>query len=1023
MPALKEFANFITLNTANLADTYTQLLEESGDGYELIAANHRMSSARKLLKAVTASYESGTSAPLLHLFDESADDEPRRWSKDIAAPHPLLEIECLGQTLAPVVTDLESSKFLWQLLSEVRTAVLKTTEQMPPATAPVKASPETDESTPVAAAQTISVIEPPTTVSTDEWLGGQTALLRTLIDSSPDLIYVKDTESRILISNITNARAVGLDDPEALIGKTDRDFYPEEMAGQFLADDQRVIQSGESLVNQVEPGLAADGTRIWVSTTKIPFYDNQGRVAGIVGIGRDITDRKMTEEKLQASEDLFRSALDALPQNIYRKDRDDRVIFANKAYLSTVDMTLEELVGKTTYDLYPKELADKYAADDLKVIETGEAVDVVEAHEVPASGQTIYVRVVKTPITETDGTIIGTQGIFWDVTERVEAEKILAKRANELETVAEVGTIISTIFDTQELLQTVVDLTKERFGLYHAHIYLLNRMGDALDLAAGAGGVGRQMAAEGWRIPLHQEQSLVARAARTKKGFIVNNVREEAGWLPNPSLPDTKSELAVPLIVGGEMLGVMDVQSDKENYFHNEDLHIQTILGAQIAVAIQNAGQHEKTHTALTASEILAREQAVLYELGQALTARLSVDQVLEEAYRQASRLIDTSNFYIGLYDEENAEIEFSFIVSDSEIDKSIKKIPVSEGIAGYIVRNKISLLFEDNVRARQEALGIKLKGQESQSWLGVPLMVGDRVLGVMAVQSFTTSHLYDEHSQELLSAIGSQAAIALQNAILFENITHAQQEAEARLHETQILQKFTQKLAGTLEVNDVIEAFFEASTALTDADYVIFSLVDQAHQRVRAVSGFNVTPDHLANANHPLDSDDIMADIIRTGQTEIIVGWDERFDPAVFAAEGMDDWGQRIFTPVKVRQETLGLVEVGYKEQAERAAQETQVKLLRTLVDQAAIALESAQRYEMSRKAARREQVIREITDKLRSAANLEELVQTAATALGQHLSAEYAVVELGVDTRSNGSEGLNIQYINGAGAGTGVD
>ncbi|MBN1217816.1 MAG: substrate-binding domain-containing protein [Anaerolineae bacterium] len=162
-------------------------------------------------------------------------------------------------------------------------------------------------------------------------------------------------------------------------------------------------------------------------------------------------------------------------------------------------------------------------------------------------------------------------------------------RSRQLQTVAEVSTAVSTVLDTTDLLQRVVNLTKARFGLYHAHIYLLNESQDKLVLAAGAGEVGRQMVAQDWSIPLDAEQSLVARAARIRRGEVINNVKANPHWLPNPLLLDTCSELAVPLIVGEQVLGVLDVQADQINYFTEDDVRIQSTLAAQVAVALKNA--------------------------------------------------------------------------------------------------------------------------------------------------------------------------------------------------------------------------------------------------------------------------------------------------------------------------------------------------------------------------------------------------------------------------------------------------
>jgi signal transduction histidine kinase len=178
----------------------------------------------------------------------------------------------------------------------------------------------------------------------------------------------------------------------------------------------------------------------------------------------------------------------------------------------------------------------------------------------------------------------------------------LQKRAAELQTVAHVGTTVSTVLNPDELLQSVVDLTKERFSLYHAHIYLVDDSWQTLLLAAGAGEVGRQMVAEGWNIPLDHQSSMVADAARNRKPVIANDVYhdKESSFLSNRLLPDTRSEMAVPIIVGDKLLGVFDVQSDVTGYFTDEDANIYITLASQVGVALQNARLYVEQAATLT---------------------------------------------------------------------------------------------------------------------------------------------------------------------------------------------------------------------------------------------------------------------------------------------------------------------------------------------------------------------------------------------------------------------------------------
>jgi len=207
------------------------------------------------------------------------------------------------------------------------------------------------------------------------------------------------------------------------------------------------------------------------------------------------------------------------------------------------------------------------------------------------------------------------------------------KRAAEMATVSELGTTITTILDTQEMIETVVDLAKERFNLYHAHIYMMDSEGKNLVLAAGAGEIGRQMVGEGWRIPLDTDTSLVAKAARKREGVIVNDVRADLGFMENPLLPNTASELAVPLIAGGQVLGVLDVQSDKIGYFTEEDISIQTTLASQVAVALQNAETYARTQRQ-------AEHESLINVISQRISSTTDIENALQVAVRELGRAL-----------------------------------------------------------------------------------------------------------------------------------------------------------------------------------------------------------------------------------------------------------------------------------------------------------------------------------------------------------------------------------------------
>lgn len=162
------------------------------------------------------------------------------------------------------------------------------------------------------------------------------------------------------------------------------------------------------------------------------------------------------------------------------------------------------------------------------------------------------------------------------------------KRAQELQTVAQVSTAASTILDPGELLQSVVDLTKSSFGLYHVQVYLLRDKEYLLEVVAGSGEIGRQITAQGQFVPIGSSTT-AARTARERQVIIVGDVQNETDFVPNPLLPDVRSEMALPMIIGDRLMGVFNVQASTTNRFAREDARIYTTLASQIAVALQNA--------------------------------------------------------------------------------------------------------------------------------------------------------------------------------------------------------------------------------------------------------------------------------------------------------------------------------------------------------------------------------------------------------------------------------------------------
>ncbi len=185
-------------------------------------------------------------------------------------------------------------------------------------------------------------------------------------------------------------------------------------------------------------------------------------------------ERKSAERALRESEAFYQSLVENLPQYIYRKDMAGRFTFANRRFCTQLGKTPAEVVGHTDLDFFPPELAEKYQADDRRVLAAGKLFETVEEHT-PTTGEKEYVQVVKTPVFNAQGRIVGTQGIFWDVTARVRGEERLKKAHSDLAR------------SREDLLRTLVDLQRSHSQIKEAQLQVIEmeKMHTIGQMAAG----------------------------------------------------------------------------------------------------------------------------------------------------------------------------------------------------------------------------------------------------------------------------------------------------------------------------------------------------------------------------------------------------------------------------------------------------------------------------------------------------------------------------------------------------------
>ncbi len=257
----------------------------------------------------------------------------------------------------------------------------------------------------------------------------QRAMLQSLVDAIPDQVFLKDCEGTYLLANRALVEWADLGSLGELVGKTDLDLFPRDVAEKFRGDDRAIVVSGEGREN-IEEQIGSGAKRRWALTTKVPFRDEEGSVAGIVGIVRDISSLKRTEEALRDSEERHRAVVDGAPVGIFRTTLEGKILYANPAFARMVGhATPEDLIATVNRSTVAEVLYQDPLQRAAFVREAQQDGD-WHRHTVRMRRRdggtalvTLTVRAVGGPV----GAARNLEGFVEDITERTQAEEALAR--------------------------------------------------------------------------------------------------------------------------------------------------------------------------------------------------------------------------------------------------------------------------------------------------------------------------------------------------------------------------------------------------------------------------------------------------------------------------------------------------------------------------------------------------------------------------------------------------------------------
>lgn len=351
--------------------------------------------------------------------------------------------------------------------------------------------------------------------------------------------------------------------------------------------------------------------------------------------------RHQSQQALDYERYLLHTLLENVPDKIYFKDRESRFIRASRGVSTQFSLTQDEIVGKSDFDFFTEEHARQAYKDEQEMLSTGQNVIGKLERETWPDRPDTWVLTSKLVMRDVGGDVIGSFGISRDVTELKLAQDAAQRRAQLLAAAAEIGRAATASLDVEALLRTSVNLIRDRFGFYHASIFVIDAKTNMAVVRESTGEAGAALKARGHQLAVGSN-SLVGRATATRQPVVVQDVTTDLNHFKNPLLPDTRAEAVLPLVSGDRVIGALDVQSASPNAFAAEDMAILATIADQLAVAIQNANLFDRTART-------ARRERLVGEITNKIRAAGSVEAMLQTAVTELRQALGVSHGVVRL--------------------------------------------------------------------------------------------------------------------------------------------------------------------------------------------------------------------------------------------------------------------------------------------------------------------------------------------------------------------------------------
>ena len=623
-------------------------------------------------------------------------------------------------------------------------------------------------------------------------------------------------------------------------------------------------------------------------------------------------------------------------------------------------------------------------------------------------------------------------------------EQRVETRTQNLELAAEVGRTVSQLRDLDIMLQDACDLIQREFDLYYVQVYLTDPTKRNLILEAGTGEIGAQLRERGHSLQLNTG-SINGRAAVEKRSVVISDTAESEVFHPNQLLPETRGEMAVPLVVGGDVVGVLDVQSKHPGKLTEEVLPAFEALAGQLAVAIQNAAlvveaERARKGAEQARAEVEAQARRLvrtgwseymdaihkpeqvgfLFDHNEVTPLEDVEDPPLLEDGQAVTAPISLTGEMLGSLvvelDEEHQNEHTGELVNTvaRQVAQQLENLRLLESAERYrfeaeqAARRQTREGWQEYLASRGEAnLGYlyDLKqvrpysnGKDDADALTLPLKTRDETVGKLSVQGLNPN---DRESFDLASAVVERLGAHIESLRQYDRTQSALAQSErlfnasSRLTQATDLQELVEAAVTTLEIPEVNRAL------LTTFDYDSEGEVEQLSVIANWWSGegHEITP---IGTRYPLEVIRVMPMFV--SPTPVFFNDtfdDERVDETTMELVKKLNLRAVAVLPLHLGSRQIGALILEAEEPHNFTPDET--RLFESLAPQIATVLENRQQYERAQRQAEREAMLNAINQKIQSATSVEAVLQIAARELGHALGAPMTIAQLGMKGQKN--------------------